>query len=207
MVPSRQTQDHFSVTASSVPPETDGSARKGMSIGEMAFLLLTILALIGVVLSGRFAYREAVLLQQAKENGLLLLHWARAVAAASEGRSGLPHDLCQATKASVETPDALQTVTWARCREQLWGEHGPLAGRGNPFGTKAPVLATSCEKGYYLGRGAIVLEKGTGSPPGFPASTSYTALGDDEALVKGLMLRILVCDPSGYGVRVGEVKL
>jgi len=82
-----------------------------------------------------------------------------------------------------------------------------LAGAVNPFGAKASTFAPACEKGHYLGRGAIVVEKGTASPPGFPPSISYAPIPDDEALVKGLMLRVMVCDPSGYAVRVGEVKL
>lgn len=203
MVASQEVSPLASASPAGQPPAL--AAR--LTWGEVGFLVLLFLALVCVVLSGRFAYREAALFQQAKDHGSALLHWATAVAAASEGHPALSSQVCQQPDATVEAQTARAPLTWAQCREQLWAEHGPMAGLANPFGAKAPLWMGGCERGHYAGRGALVLEKGTASPPGFPPSVSYASLGDEEPLTKGMLLRVVVCDPSGYGVRVGEVKL
>lgn len=195
------------LAASATPPENSPASAAGLRWGEIGFLALLVLALVCVFLSGRFAYREAALFQQAKDNGSALLHWATAVAAASDGQPVLSPKVCQQPDAPAEAQAEVVPLTWAQCREQLWGQQGPMAGLSNPFGPKAPVWMGACERGHYAGRGALVVEKGTASPPGFPPSVSYATLGDEEALAKGTMLRVVVCDPSGYGVRVGEIKL
>ncbi len=193
--------------ASSASVSEPAAARARLTWSEMGFLALLLLALVCVFLSGRFAYREASLFQQAKDNGSALLHWATAVAASSEGHAALSPKVCQQPDAPYDAQAEVVPLTWAQCREQLWGEQGPMAGLNNPFGAKSPIWVGGCERGHFADRGALVVEKGTSSPPGFPPAVSYASLGDEEPLAKGLMLRVVVCDPSGYGVRVGEVKL
>lgn len=166
--------------------------------GEYGFLALLAFALVCVWLSGRFAYREASLFQHAKANGQAVLQWATGASTAKA-----PADCIVEGAAAQNAPP----VTWAQCRERLLGEQGPLADLHNPFGAQAPVLATACERGHHAGRGAVAIEKGTSSPPGFPPAVSYEPLDDGQIMARGLMLRVLVCDPSGYGVRIGEVKL
>ena len=184
-----------------------GAVAPGLRWSEVGFLLLLGVALVGVFLSGRFAYREASLFQQAKDNGQALLHWASAVAATQEGKGALAPSVCQRAAAAPSAQAEPASLNWGACREQLLGEQGSLSGLHNPFGARAPVFLQACERGHYSDRGAIVVEKGTPSPPGFPPSIGYGPLEDEEAVVRGLLLRVLVCDPSGYGVRVGEVKL
>ena len=205
MVASREVSSP--VAAAAAAPVRSASAVSGLQWGEIGFLGLLVVALVCVFLSGRFAYREAALFQQAKDNGSALLHWATAVAAASEGRPALSPQVCQQPDAPFEAQAEVVPLTWAQCREQLWAGQGPMAGLANPFGAQAPIWIGGCERGHYADRGALVVEKGSASPPGFPPSVSYATLGDDEPLAKGVMLRVVVCDPSGYGVRVGEVKL
>ena len=204
MVASRQVSPPLAASAGA--PEQPPAATR-LQWGEIGFLGFVLLAMVCVFLSGRFAYREAALFQQAKDNGSALLEWATAVAAASEGHPALSPQACQQPKAAYEAQAEAVPLTWAQCREQLWAAQGLLAGLSNPFGAKAPLWMGACERGHYAGRGALVIEKGTASPPGFPPSVSYATLGDDELLAKGTLLRVVVCDPSGYGVRVGEVKL
>lgn len=205
MVANQQLSSPRSVPATE--PDRPPPVVAGLKWGEIGFLGLLVLALVCVFLSGRFAYREAALFQQAKDNGVALLHWATAVAAASDGQPSLSPKVCQQPDAPFEAQSEVVPLTWAQCREQLWAEQGPMVGLRNPFGAKAPLWMGACERGHYAGRGALVVEKGTASPPGFPPTVSYATLGDEEALAKGTMLRVVVCDPSGYGVRVGEVKL
>ena len=191
-----------------VPPASaGGTVVWGMQWSEIGFVLLLVGAMVCVFLSGRFAWREASLFQQAKDNGQALVGWATAVAAAHEGKGHLAPTACQRAAAETAADADAPALDWARCREQLLGAQGALSGMRNPFGPSAPVFSSACERGHYAGRGAVVLEKGTASPPGFPPSVSYGALEDAEPMVRGMLLRVLVCDPSGYGVRVAEVKL
>jgi hypothetical protein len=197
------------VHAGAVP----GKPVDGLHWGEIGFLVLLAAALVCVFLSGRFAWREASLFQQAKDNGQALLQWANAVAASHDGKGALAPTVCLRDAGGGDGADAAgaagvtTALTWQQCREQLLGAQGALAGVQNPFGGRAPAFSAACERGHYAGRGAMAVEKGTASPPGFPPSVGYGPIEDDEPLVRGLMLRVLVCDPSGYGTRVGEVKL
>jgi hypothetical protein len=159
------------------------------------------IALVCVLLSGRFAYREAALFQHAKVNGQGVLEWAMA----QTSGPAQAHAACVLPEAQAAQNEP--ALTWSQCRERVFGEQGPLAGMRNPFSAQASVMTAACERGHYAGRGAVVIEKGTASPPGFPPSVSYEPLQDGQIMVKGLMLRVLVCDPSGHGVRIGEVKL
>ena len=155
-------------TAKAAPPKLTKPASPGLRWGEVGFLVLLLLALVCVFLSGRFAYREAALFQQAKDNGVTLLGWASALAAASEGHTALSPQACQHPDAASDPKDEVLPLTWAQCREQLWQAPGPMAGLSNPFGAKAPIWIGGCERGQYGNRGALVVEKGTPSPPGFP---------------------------------------
>lgn len=181
------------------------AAERRIRWGELGFLGIVFLALVGVLLSGRFAYREASLFQTAKDNGQALLKWVGDMTLAHEAHPG-PLS-CNVHHTTSDVTTRLEPLTWALCREELLGEQGRLAGMVNPFAPQAPVFSSACERGNYAGRGAVVLEKGTPSPPGFPPSVSYASIAESEPMVKGLLLRVMVCDPSGYGVRVGEGKL
>ena len=193
-------QGHLPATGHPLPA-SEGRSRWG----ELGFLGIVFLALVGVLLSGRFAYREASLFQTAKDNGQALLKWVGDMALAHEAHPG-PLS-CSGSHTTTDVTPRLEPLTWALCRQELLGEQGRLAGMANPFAPQAPVFSSACERGNYAGRGAVVLEKGTPSPPGFPPSISYASIEDAEPMVKGLLLRVMVCDPSGYGVRVGEGKL
>lgn len=187
-------------------PPAAHSPTPGMGMGEMGFLLLLVLALACVFLFGRWTYKEASRLQHAKDNGLAVLQWASDLAASGDGRNK-PRNICAKTSPDDTASEHNSAPRWADCREQLLAEHGDLAGLHNPFDAQVPVFAAACERGQAAHRGTVVLEKGTASPPGFPPTVSYAPLSDEEVLSKGLMLRVLVCDPSGRAVHVGEVKL
>ena len=106
-----------------------------------------------------------------------------------------------ASAASVPAP------TWGKCRQALLAKGGPLAEAKNPFNPKESVLGTKCERDKPLTRGQVVVEKGTSPPAGISGSVTYGAIEDSEPMVKGLMLKILVCDKGSYPIKVAEVKL
>lgn len=68
-------------------------------------------------------------------------------------------------------------------------------------------MGVKCERDKPATRGQVVVEKGTPPPAGMSGSVSYGAIEDSEPMVKGLMLKILVCDKGSYPIKVSEVKL
>ncbi len=228
-------------------PATSAGSGPVFGPGDFVFLLVLAAALVGVVLSGRFTYREGVALETAKSNAQALVKWAEAVAAtaakdvpltlalcgempgteperaatlAPEGQAGALRAQSAASasggEASAEptgSPEAVPpaqppvAATWATCREALFTAGGPLSHLSNPLDTTNPVVGSVCEKRNRAVRGVVFLQKGTAPPPGMPSSVSWDALADEEPLGRGLMLRIQVCDPGGYPIRIGEVKL
>lgn len=185
------------------PGQGDTGASSRLGSGDIAFLVLLALALLAVVLCGRFAYREGVLLEKAKANAQAVAAWAHKLAE----RKDLALTLARCASAAGESAALQGEADWGSCRQALFGENGPLAELSNPFHAQNPVAGPQCEKRSLLTRGMVTLEKGTPSAPGMPAGVSWGALGDDDALVRGLLLRVQVCDAGGYAVRIAEVKL
>ena len=82
-----------------------------------------------------------------------------------------------------------------------------MAQAKNPFNPDEPVVGVKCERDKPATRGLVVVEKGTPPPLGMSGSVSYGAIEDSEPMVKGLMLKILVCDKGSFSIKVSEVKL
>ncbi len=204
----------------SLPATSAGAPVFGL--GDIGFLCLLIAALVGVVLSGRFAYREGMALETAKANAHAVAKWAEAVAATGAQELPMTLALCSATPGAPAQGTAGDTAapgetdgpplpeiatTWSTCREALFTAGGPLSHLANPFLTSNPVAGNKCEKGNPATRGLVVMEKGTPSPPGMPPNVSWAPLEDHEPMVRGLMLRLKVCDAGGYLLKFTEVQM
>ncbi len=220
-------------------------------LGDLSFVLLLVAAMVAVVFSGRFAYREGMLLESAKDNAAQFMKWTEAVAAsdgkaepftlalcasmpgaapqeiaagvAPQGAAGLPAGqkegaesapAAQAAAPGAEgepagaAPDAPQVATtWATCREALFTAGGPLSHLSNPFDSAIAVAGNKCERRSRTTRGVVYVQKGTPPPPGVPGGTSWSPIDDEEPMVRGLLLKVQVCDAGGYTVGIGEVKL
>ena len=133
---------------------------------------------------------------------------AVAAAASESAASAAPAAVAAHTAvAAAVSPASGPASTWAQCKQALTAPGGPLADAQNTFNAKEPVLGVKCERDKPATRGQVVVEKGTSPPPGFPGSVTYAAIEDPEPIVKGLMLKILVCDKGSYPIKVAEVKL
>lgn len=188
----------------------------GMGTGDIAFLLLLVLALVAVVLSGRFTYREGMLLETAKGNAQEFMRWADSVSTAASKAEPFtlalcgpkPTDLLAETAAKDAAPETPKIATaWGTCREALFTAGGPLSHLANPFDAVIPVASNKCERRNRGTRGVVYVLKGTQPPPGVPGGTSWSPIEDDEPMVRGLMLRVQACDAGGYTINIGEVKL
>ena len=185
------------------PGQGEARASTRLGLADFGFLALLALALAAVALCGRFAYKEGLLLETAKTNAQAVAAWAEKLAE----RKDLALTLARCATATGESAALQGEADWGSCRQALFGEGGPLAALSNPFNVQNPVAGPQCEKRSPLTRGLVLLEKGTPSAPGMPAAVSWTPLADDDALLRGLMLRVQVCDAGGYAVRIAEVKL
>lgn len=117
--------------------------------------------------------------------------------------SPAPAPRAQAVAAAADTP----APTWKSCLEALLAPGGPLASLSNPFNAANGVIGPKCERKSALTRGLVLVDKGTPPPPGSPTPVLWAPIDDGEAVAKGLMLRIRVCDPGGYPLAVAEVTL
>lgn len=176
---------------------------KGWGSSEVLFFLVLACAMAAVVYCGRFAYREAMLLEDAKANAQAVAAWAERVAEAHAKGDAVSPSACGHAS---DAPDA-EPARWQACREALLGPEGPLATQRNPFNADNTVLGTKCERKSAATRGHVLVDKGTPPPQGVNGSTTFAPLEAQDALAKGTMLRIRVCDAGGYAIRVAEVTL
>lgn len=211
-----------------------GHSQRGLAPSEVLFLLSLPLALVAVIYSGTLSFKEGQRLEVAKANGQEVVKWAEAAASSLEKGEASVSLLCSAVppvesaSAASAAPAASEAqngstssssadksaaaasapaITWGKCRQALVAQGGPLAEAENPFNPKESVLGTKCERDKPMTRGQVVVEKGTPPPPGFPGSVAFGSIEDSEPLVKGLTLKILVCDKGSYPIKVSEVKL
>ena len=171
--------------------------------GDWGFLMALALALLAVVWCGRFSFKEGMLLEVTKANGEMVAAWATELA----DRKSQPMTLASCASLAAESLALQSEPDWGRCRQALLAEGGPLAQLSNPFNPLNPVLGQRCEKKNPNARGVVTLEKGTPSLPGMPASVSWQPLADEEALVRGMLLRVQACDAGGYALKIAEIKL
>jgi hypothetical protein len=186
------------------PPTSPPSfrERKGWGLSEVLFFVVLACAMAAVVYCGRFAYREATLLEDAKANGQAIALWAESVAQA-HGQSAPVTPTCGLAAGALDaTP-----LTWQACRDALFGPGGQFAQMRNPFNAANTVLGTQCQRQSAATRGHVLVHKGTPPPPGVAGSMYWSPLEGKEALAAGLVLRIQVCDAGGYVIRVAEVTL
>ena len=136
---------------------------------------------------------------------------ATSASAAEPAAAGSAVSATPAAPASAAAPSnssaSAPPSTWGKCKQALLAPGGLLAQAKNPFNPEEPVVGVKCERDKPATRGQVVVEKGTSPPAGMSGSVSYGAIEDSEPMVKGLMLKILVCDKGSYPIKVSEVKL
>ncbi len=181
------------------PPTSPPSfrERKGWGLSEVLFFVVLACAMAAVVYCGRFAYREATLLEEAKANGEAIARWAESMAEAHAKGEPITPAACGAQDAAP--------ATWQACRDALFGPEGPFAQMRNPFNAANTVLGTQCQRKSAATRGHVLVHKGTPPPQGVAGSMFWSPLEEKDALVKGLALRVQVCDAGGYAIKVAEV--
>lgn len=88
--------------------EAGAAAGAGFGLEDLMFLAVLVLALVGVVLASRFAYREGMALETVKSNAQALVKWADAVAAT--GAKDVPLTLALCGEIPDTVPEQAATI-------------------------------------------------------------------------------------------------
>lgn len=145
---------------------------------------------------------------QAASSPVVLVGLSMLPAKAGEGPGEQIEDSAPAAaKAAPVAAAEPPAPTWKACRDALFAAGGPMAGLANPFNPTNGVIGPKCERKSALTRGVVLVDKGTPTPPGTPAPVVWSPIEEGDAVVKGLMLRIRICDAGGYALAVAEVTL
>ena len=110
-------------------PASGPGIGSGLGAGDIGFLILLILALVAVVLSARFTYREGTLFETAKGNAQTFMKWAEAVSVPDSKAE--PFTLALCASAPGEVPPELASKV------------APEGAAGLPVASKEPAEATS----------------------------------------------------------------
>lgn len=105
------------------------SGGSGLGAGDIGFLIVLVLALVAVVMSARFTYREGTLLETAKGNAQEFMKWAEAVAAPDSKAEPFTLALCAAMPGEVPP--------------ELAAKVAPEGAAGLPVSIKEPAEAAS----------------------------------------------------------------
>ena len=181
-------------------PEGDvPQAARGMMLRawDVAFLVLVLASLAGIVWLGIGSYRAAHDLERLKRNAE---HFADRLAAIGAIRVG-PVD----PEACSRKSESVSAATWGECFVAI-RRTPDIAVIANHFVPSNPSFARSCSTEDPEVRGAIVVEKGNEWFSAGSAGTSYGPLGDAEAIDKEMLLRVRVCGRWGEPVTVREVR-
>lgn len=116
------------------PGQGDTGASSRLGSGDIAFLVLLALALLAVVLCGRFAYREGVLLEKAKANAQAVAAWAHKLAE----RKDLALTLARCASAAGESAALQGEADWGSCRQALFGGERPAGRAEQPLPCPEP---------------------------------------------------------------------
>lgn len=177
-----------------VPRATRGMALRAW---DVAFLLLVLASLGGIVWLGIGSYRAAHDLERLKRNAE---HFADRLAAIGAIRVGAVDPA-----ACARTSLAAGARTWGECFAAIRGSPD-VAAIANHFVPSNPSFARSCSTDDPEARGAIVVEKGTEWLSAGSTGTSYAQLGDTDAIDREILLRVRVCGRWGEPVTVREVR-
>ena len=146
------------------PPHQD--AGPGIGAGDIGFLIFLVLALVAVVLSGRFTYREGTLLETAKGNAQEFMKWAEAVAATDAKAEPFTLALCASMPGELAPELAMKVAP-----EGAAGLPASARDPGESAGVAALAASAAASAAHHAG--------GHGAPQGAPHATVV-----DKALAK-----------------------
>ncbi len=88
---------------------------------------------------------------------------------------------------------------WSDCLAAMLEENGPLHKKDNPFHAGRALLQKKCDPSDVETIGSIIIEKGTATPAG---SFAYSTFEGTEPLAKDIVYRVLVCGRGFHVIKI-----
>jgi|LauGreDrversion4_2_1035121.scaffolds.fasta_scaffold271945_2 hypothetical protein len=137
-----------------------------MGAGDIGFIILLVLAMVAVVMSARFTYREGTLLETAKGNAQEFMKWAEAVAAADSKAEPFSLALCASMPGEVPP--------------ELAAKVAPEGAGGLPVSMKEPAEAATAAASA-ASTAVVLAAGGHGAPHGVSSVGSHGAAHETVA--------------------------
>jgi hypothetical protein len=170
----------------------------GLNLQDYFFIIILISNIVFVTYLGTDIYHEAVKLDIAKSNGEAFLAWAE------ELKRNTDKNISQEPQACLPKEISNENNTWKDCLQEIFDQKGKFHHFKNPIEEANPVVSRVCDKKVTSTKGSFIFEKININSSGIP---TYAPLEDSELLVKGLMVRLSVCDRGYYRIIIGETSL
>lgn len=171
----------------------------GLNLSDKLFILLLILALVGVAWVGRHSFNEGLKTETAKRNGetwLSTLKDLHEVRMKSGDKSGPCHKLSE---------EGQPVHTWEGCFEAIQAMPN-VASLLNPYSGEKLAAIDACVPGNLKTSGHLVFKRVDANPPGSATPTNVVGLTPDTTLEVPRVIQIKVCDRGGYPISIGEVE-
>jgi hypothetical protein len=170
----------------------------GLKYQDYIFIIILIFNIVLVTYLGTDLYHEAVKLDIAKSNGEAIL------ARAKELTEDTDRNISREPQTCLTKEISNKDNTWKECLQELFDSKGKFNHFKNSIEETNPVVSRICDKQVASSKGSFIFEKVNINPTGIP---TFSPLEDSETLVKGLTVRLSVCDRGYYRIIIGEISL
>ena len=176
----------------------------GLKTADTLFLAFLVFIIAAVTWLGVVNYKEALKVEQAKDNGEAWVAWLT-----ETGTSRFEADTQNlACKGGVKAgPDAKANTpgTWGACLVHIMA-NTELKDQVNAFFNKPPHFVAACDPKDRTLMGAILLEDLMPTPPGSATPFVASQLLETDGIDYKMQLRLSVCDKGGYAIKVAEFE-
>jgi hypothetical protein len=177
---------------------------RGMHFWNFFFILVLLANLILVTYLGLGNYQNAAKVAASQHNAEEIIVWFEALASKSEANEPIEPAACTPIDEDTKLIQGVKPNHWKNCVEALFAAKGPFESYVNLLNPTGPAYTSKCNKTNLLNSGSLVFEKLTANPAGPPAASP---LEPGERLVRGLQIRLSLCDTGFYLIKIGEFKL
>jgi len=175
-----------------------------MRVTDYFFILLVLANVFLVIYLGIGNYQNAAKVAESQNNAEEIITWFETLASKNEANEPIEPAACTPIDEDEKLIKGIKPNHWKNCVEALFGAKGPFESYTNLLNPAGPAYTAKCNKANLLNSGSFVFEKLTANPAGPPAAS---LLEPGERLVRGLQIRLSLCDTGFYLIRIGEFKL
>jgi hypothetical protein len=157
-----------------------------------------------VIYLGIGNYQNAAKVAASQKNAEEIISWFEALASKSEANEPIEPAACTPIDEDEKLLKGVKPKHWKNCVETLFDAKGPFESYTNLLNPAGPAYTAKCNKQDLLTSGSFIFEKLTANPAGPPG---VSPLEPSEKLIRGLQVRLSLCDTGFYLIKIGEFKL